>query len=295
MLHLAPRQRRQVDQPIGAAEVDEGAKVGQARDAAMADLAGLQLGQQAILLLRTALLGRGALREDQPIAAAIHLDDLEVQRLAAHRPQLFFDLVLGAASSELDDLAQRDEAAHAVYRDDQPTLVVVDHVAGDDLFGVLLGLQVAPADLRACSVDGDDRAALGVLGNDDHRGHMITTAQRKLAAVVLDLTGGNDGLHFAADVHQNLFTIDEDDAALDQLTATELRVLCLFILFEQRAHAHVLGRAAGLSARLWLLCAGDWSRLLLGAFRRRLFLHPIQWTLPTFAVRTSAKVYGGGV
>ena len=41
VLDLAPAQLGQVDQAIGAAEVDKGAEVGQARDAAVADLAGL--------------------------------------------------------------------------------------------------------------------------------------------------------------------------------------------------------------------------------------------------------------
>ena len=80
----------------------------------MADLAGLQLGQQTVLLLRAPFLRRRALRQDQPIAAAIHLDDLEVEGLAAHRAQLLLDLFLGAAAAQLDDLAERHEAAHAV-------------------------------------------------------------------------------------------------------------------------------------------------------------------------------------
>src|SRR5205823_4782759 len=118
----------------------------------MPNLACLQLGQQPILLLGPPFLGRRPLGQDEPIAAAIHLDDLEVERLPAHRAQLVLDLFFGAAAPELNDLAERHEAAYAVDRDDQAALVVVDHFAGDDLFSVLLGLQVTPTDLGSRSI-----------------------------------------------------------------------------------------------------------------------------------------------
>src|SRR5688572_19861268 len=125
-----------MDQAISTTQIDEGAEVGEARDAAMANLAGLQLGEQPILLLGASLLSGRALRQDEPVAAAVHLDDLEIQGLAAHRAQLFLDLVLATTATQLDDLRQRHETAHAVDRDDQATLVVVDDFAGDDLLVV---------------------------------------------------------------------------------------------------------------------------------------------------------------
>ena len=179
MLDLTPGQLGQVDQAVGAAEVDERAEVGQAGHAAVANLARLQLGQQPILLLRAPLLSRRALGQNQPIAAAIHLDDLQEQGLAAHRAQLLLDLFLAAAAPQLDDLAERHEPAHAVDRDDQAAFVVVDHLTGDDFLGVLLGLQVTPADLGPRAINRDDRAAVGVLGHDDHRGNVISALQRR--------------------------------------------------------------------------------------------------------------------
>src|SRR5207245_1764177 len=154
---------------------------------------------------------------NQPVAAAIHLDDLEIERLAAHRAQLGLDLFLAAAAAQLDDLAERHEAADAVHRDDQATLVVVDDLAGDDLLGVLLDLQVAPAVFCPRAVNRNNRAALGVLGHDDDGGDVVSALQGELAALVLDLTGGDDGFHLAADVHQDLVAVDEHHAALDQL------------------------------------------------------------------------------
>ncbi len=64
----------------------------------MTDLARLQLGQQAVLLRGAALLARGALGQDQPVATPVHLDHLEEQVLAAHGAQLLLDLFVGAAA-----------------------------------------------------------------------------------------------------------------------------------------------------------------------------------------------------
>src|SRR5215467_2896910 len=98
---------------------------------------------------------------------------------------------------------------------------------------------------------------------------MITASQAGFAALVLDLTGRDDGFHLAADINQDLVTIDEDHSTLNQLASAELGVLRLFVFFEQRAH--ILGGAAYLRASLrrCVLCPG-WccSCLLLGAFRR---------------------------
>ena len=61
MLDLSPGQLRQVNQPVSSAEVHKGAKVCQRGDAPVANLACLKLRQQAVLLLRSPLLGRRAL------------------------------------------------------------------------------------------------------------------------------------------------------------------------------------------------------------------------------------------
>src|SRR5207244_4766321 len=165
---------------------------------------------------------RRALGQDEPIAAAVHLDDFEVERLAAHRAQLVLDLLFGATAAQLDDLAERHEAAHPIDRDDQAAFVVIDDLAGDDLFGILLRLQVAPADLGPGAIDRDDGPTVRVFGDDDNRRHVVAALQRQLTALVLDLTGGDDGFHLAADVDQDLIAIDEHNCALDQRTTAQL-------------------------------------------------------------------------
>src|SRR5207302_9613765 len=125
--------------------------------------------------------------------------------------------------------------------------VVADSLAGDASLTVVLCLRTAPTGLGAGTADRDDRPTLGILGHDLVSRDMVATVQRRLAALVLDLAGGDDGFHLAADVDQDFLAIDEHDRAFDQLTTAQLRVLRLFVLFEQRAH--VLGGAAYL--RTW--------------------------------------------
>src|SRR5262249_3575103 len=120
MRDLPPGPLRQVDEAVRAAEVDEGAEVAQARHPALAGVALLQLAEQALLLARAPLLDRRALGEDQAVAPAVHLDDLEQQPPAVHRRQAVLDRLVGrAAALEVDDLRQRYEAAHAEYVDDE--------------------------------------------------------------------------------------------------------------------------------------------------------------------------------
>src|SRR5207244_8447562 len=141
------------------------------------------------------------------------------------------------------------DTAYAVDGDEQATFVVIDDVAGDDLFGVLFGLQIAPAELSPGAIDRDDGATLGVFGHDDHRGHLVPAVQRELTSFVLDLTGRDHGFHLAADIDQDLFTVDEHHRALDKLAASRLGVLRLFFLFEHRAHPHALALVADLRPR----------------------------------------------
>ena len=72
----------------------------------------------------------------------------------------------------------------------------------------------------------------------------IESSHVKFKPLVLDLTGRDDGFHFAADIDQDLVPIDEHDRTVHELTAPKLGVLGLFVFFEQRAH--ILGHVADL-------------------------------------------------
>ena len=97
---------------------------------------------------------------------------------------------------------------------------------------------------------------------------------------IVQLTRGDDSFHFATNVDQDFVPIDEHNGTIDKLTTAQLSVLRFFVLFEQRAH--VLGVAAELRARLYVLSPGYCSCLLLGAVCR--LVHSVQNELPTFAL-----------
>ncbi len=77
-------------------------------------------------------------------------------------------------------------------------------------------------------------------GHDHDRGDVVA-ALEWLLALSLDLAAGEDRLHLAADVDQDVVPVDEYHDPIDQLAAAQLGVLALFVLFEQGTH--VLGTA----------------------------------------------------
>ena len=76
---LTRRQAMSVtcEQAVDAAEIDEGAVLGDVLDDAVDDLTLFEVGHELGALLGAALLEHGAARHDDVAAAAIHLEDLE--------------------------------------------------------------------------------------------------------------------------------------------------------------------------------------------------------------------------
>ncbi len=74
-----------VQQAVDAAEIDEGAVVGDVLDHAVEDLAFLEALDQLGALLGAGLLQHGAARDDDVAARAVHLEDLERLRRAHQR------------------------------------------------------------------------------------------------------------------------------------------------------------------------------------------------------------------
>src|SRR4029077_5018640 len=105
-------------------------------------------------LLPALLIEGDLLRQDEPVRLAVDLEDLEPELPADERLELLRDLlgsvarlvVLGA-SREVDDLADRHEAADAAV-DDEPALVVVDDRRLDDETGLGLRLHRSPRALE---------------------------------------------------------------------------------------------------------------------------------------------------
>src|SRR6185295_13430214 len=130
------------------------------------------------------------LGQDQAVGLAVDLEDLEPELAADERHQLLGDLlgrvarlVVLWAAREVDDLADRDEAADATV-DDKATLVVVDDRRLDDDARLELLLHGAPLALQAGATQRQDDVALRRLGLQDVHEDRVPDRQLRLALAV---------------------------------------------------------------------------------------------------------------
>src|SRR5690606_35593184 len=133
MTDAAPRHVGDVEQAVDAAEVDEGAVVGEVVDHALEDRAVLQLLEGLLLELLALLLEQDAAGEDDVAAALVELDHLEVELLADELVQVAnrTDVDLGAGEEGLDAGLHREAALDAT--DDGASDDLVPLAGGGDL------------------------------------------------------------------------------------------------------------------------------------------------------------------
>ena len=108
MVDAAPGDVGHMQQTVDAAEIDEGAVVGDVLDDAVDDLALFEVGDDLMALLGAALFENGAARDDDVAAAAIHFQDVEGLRHVHQRR--------GVADRTDVDLRARQEG-HGASRD----------------------------------------------------------------------------------------------------------------------------------------------------------------------------------
>ena len=163
VVDLVPRELALVDEAVDPAEVDEDAERGDRADRAADLLADLEAAEQLVPLLAALLVEGDLLRQDQAVGLAVDLEDLEAELPADERLQLLGDLLGRVArlvvlrpAREVDDLADRHEAADAAV-DDEAALVVVDDRRLDDHARLELLLHRAPLALEAGAAEREDR------------------------------------------------------------------------------------------------------------------------------------------
>src|SRR4029078_6025347 len=266
VVDLVPRELALVDEAIDAAEVDEDAERGDGADRADDLLAALEAAEQLVPLLAALLVQRDLLGQDQAVGLAVDLEDLQPELASDARHQLLCDLlgvvaplVVLRTAREVDDLADRHEAADAAIDDEAALVVVDDRRLDDDAFLELL-LHRAPLALEAGPAEREDDVALRRLGLEDVDEDDVTDVEGGLALAVTteQLAVADHALGLGADVDEDLVLVDPDDRAVDDvavLEALDVRVL----LGEQRFHRRGLG--AEVARRRWGL------RLVVG--RRR--------------------------
>ena len=236
VVDLVPRELALVDEAVDPAEVDEDAERRDRADGAADLLADLEAAEELVPLLAALLVQRDLLGQDQAVGLAVDLEDLEAE-LAAHvRLQLFGDLlgrvtrlVVLRPAREIDDLADRDEAADAAV-DDEAALVVVDDGCVDDRPRLELLLHRAPLALEPCASQGQDRVALLRFRLQDVDENHVPDSQlrRGFGMPTVELAVRDDTFALGPDVDENLVSIDPNDGAFDDVTvleASDIRVL----------------------------------------------------------------------
>ena len=232
MLDALPRHVGDVQQAVDAAQVDEGAVVGEILDHTLDRRTLLQIVQQRGPLCAVFLLDDRAARHDHVVALLIELDDLEFERLVlqvrriAHRTHI--------------DQRTRQERAHVVDLDGEAALDAARDDA-DDHFLLFEGRFEARPRSGTLGLfareTGFSRTVLdAVQGDFDGLAH----DDLDLTFFVLELVGGNYRLGFQSDVDDDVVLAYFDDQSIEDGARTN--ALARDALFEQfrKTFCHVV-------------------------------------------------------
>jgi hypothetical protein len=200
VVDVLPRQLADVDEAVHAAEVDERTEGHDAADHTLADLARLEVGEEAVAALLLGLFQERTTAEHDVVAVLVELDDLRLDGLAHVRGEV-------ADTAQLDE--RRGQEAAQADVDDETALDDLDDRTLDGAFGFLDLLDGAPCTLVLRTLLRQDQAAFLVLLGEDER--LDGVAQRDdlvRVDVVADaqLASRDDTLALVADVEQHLVT-----------------------------------------------------------------------------------------
>ncbi len=196
-----------MQQAVHAAEIDEGAVVGDVLHHAVEDHAFLQALDQLAALLGAGFLQHGAAGDDDVAAGAVHLEDLERLRRAHQR---------GDVAHRADiDLAAGQERDGAAEIDGEAAL----HPAVDRAVDALLGLerlfQVGPGLLAPRLFARQHDGAVAVLVALDVEFDDVAGLDLRLGAGRAEFLEGDAALGLQADIDDGVFVGEADDPAGD--------------------------------------------------------------------------------
>src|ERR1700687_1856668 len=150
--HPVPGEFGDVDQAVGGAQVDEGAVGGQTGNLALDLVADAQLLEELAALARPVLVEGGLLADDQPVALAVDLEDLDADPLT--------DQLLEVRAVAARPLGGWKEATQAEDVDDQAALVLLADLGVHHLAGRLLFLGLDPDGLGTGTAKGQHDVAV---------------------------------------------------------------------------------------------------------------------------------------
>jgi len=198
-----------VQQAIDTAQVDERAVIGDVLDHTFDDLTLLELGHDVGALLSPGLLQHRPAGDDDVAAPAIHLEDLELQRLMHQRANV--------ADRPDIHLAARQEGDSAVEIDGEATLDLVEDDASNLLAPLELLLEARPALFAASLLAAQHRLTEGVLHTLQVDLDLVPNLEVGGLARSRKLLQRHPAFHLQADVNDGHVLLDRDDLAADDV------------------------------------------------------------------------------
>ena len=227
-----------MDEAVHAAEVDERTERHDARHHTLADLARLEVGEEAVAALLLRLFEEGATAEDDVVAVLVELDDLRLHRLADVGGEV-------AHTAQLDERSGKEATQADV--DDETALDDLDDRAFDHAVGFLDLLDRAPRPLVLRTLLRQEQTAFLVLLGEDECFDLLTQRHDLVRVHVVpdaELAGEDDALALVTDVEQDLVAVDLHHRAVDELAVFDFDHRAVDRLGER--HAEVIsGDLAG--------------------------------------------------
>ena len=248
MLGPPPRHVGDVQQPVDAPEIDEGAVVGDVLHHALHDLALGEVRERVLLLLRVLLFDEHLARQHDVAPLLVHLDHAHAQLLAAQRVEI--------ADGTDVDLRAGQERAHADV-DREAALDALDHAADDDL-AIRVGLLDLVPDLHLLGLLAREHdVAVAILGPLEQHVDGVARMDHRIAVLVVELRQRDQAFRLVADVDDHLGVGHPEHGALDDLALGDVLQAAL-----------VEGDQAGVLFRIDQLLVRIHEPRRLGRFRR---------------------------
>ena len=224
MLDTRPGEFRYMNHTIHTAKIDKSAVTGQALDHAGVGLANLNLAPE-LLRQRLALFAQNSTDRPYHAAAAINLQNLEFNRPALKKTQIF-----PAGQSRLRG---RNEHTAPFSHGDNAAVVYIGDNAGENRILLFCGQDLIPAKAGVVPLFGKGDRPLLIIGTHDDQIQFVADLDRLgqlNIGVVRKFARGNISGMFSADIHLNLSRVDRQDHTTDLLVriqAVERGLKCL--------------------------------------------------------------------
>ena len=208
----APCEVGDVEQAVNAAQINEGTVVGDVLDNALDDGAFLQGGEKLGALFTHAGLDDGTAGNDNVVALAVELDDLEFHGLAFVRSRILNRAGVNEGTGQ--------ERTDAVGHDGETALDLAGDGAGHELAGFQSLLQVHPGGQTLGLVARQDRVAVAVFNRLDCHRNEVAGLDGDFTAVVLELLDGHISLRLQAGIDNDEVVVNADHFSGDDFTLT---------------------------------------------------------------------------